>query len=72
MDFFVNNYRCMGGGYCQIMADDWKYFKEGMESKCWINGKSSTYGPADMDLVKKVIEESEKFDKVTIGEPFSN
>jgi len=65
---FYNNYRCVGGGYAEIRAEDRKHQYIGeMQTECIIRGSSSTYGAADLDLVKRILEDSRKFDIVKIG-----
>jgi len=65
---FYNHYHCIGGGYVHIINEESDVFRNGLTSKtkCKIRGSSSTFGAADLDLVKRLIEESGKFDIVTI------
>lgn len=66
-NFLFDNYKCVGGGSVYIFAEGSRWFKEGMKRECWIRGESSTYGATDLDLVKRVLEETGRFDVVGIG-----
>jgi hypothetical protein len=66
-ELFYRNYDRKGGGNALVLTE---HPETGATlQKPWIRlkGKSGTYGEPDWDLVKRVLEESQKFEVIKIG-----
>jgi len=68
--FPYDNYEVMGGGYCRLITKDSPFLgRTHKHTQANIWDKSTRFGQADPDLVKRVLEESSLFEKVEIGNP---